>query len=267
MVRTIGKLSVLCLMRNVRPRQPSIQQEFACCPPKLTPHLITEAIARMIIDHADGLHECVTNGRADESETARFQILAQRIRLRRARRNLARGRPLISLRTSAHELPHVTVKRPELALHLKKRRGIRNGRCNLQTVAHDPRIRVAAFNHASTYVADVVWHGQSTRHIREGIESKIDLDRLRQLWSGVSPMSYFKQFARWPKKSLVIYANYDLTFLPEFSRDAVNEFRKHGLDHKVVVLPCGHYTTGETPFKFMDGWQIASFLRSAFDSI
>src|SRR5271157_3121416 len=113
--------------------------------------------------------------------------------------------------------------------------------------AHDPRIRVAAFNHASTYVADVVWHGQSTRHIREGIESHIDLDRLRQLWSAVSPMSYFDQFARWPRKSLIIYANYDLTFLPEFSRDAVAQFEKHELDHKVVVLPCGHYTTGETP--------------------
>ena len=35
--------------------------------------------------------------------------------------------------------------------------------------AHDSRIRVAAFNHASTYVFDVVWHGQSTRHIREGL--------------------------------------------------------------------------------------------------
>jgi hypothetical protein len=70
--------------------------------------------------------------------------------------------------------------------------------------AHELRIRVAAFNHASTYVADVVWHGQSTRHIREGIESQIDLDRLRQLWSAVSPMSYFDQFARWPNKSLII---------------------------------------------------------------
>ena len=41
--------------------------------------------------------------------------------------------------------------------------------------AHDPRIRVAAFNHVSTYFADVVWHGQSTRHIRQGIESQTDL--------------------------------------------------------------------------------------------
>ena len=133
--------------------------------------------------------------------------------------------------------------------------------------AHDPRIQVAAFNHASTYVADVVWHGQSTRHIREGLESQIDLERLRDLWSGISPMSYFSQFARWPKKSLIIYAKYDLTFLPELSQDAVNAFASHHLDHKVVVLPCGHYTTGETPYKFMDGWHLASFFRTAFESI
>jgi dienelactone hydrolase len=130
--------------------------------------------------------------------------------------------------------------------------------------AHDPRIRVAAFNHASTYVADVVWHGQSTRHIRRGIEQQIDLDRLRQAWLAVSPMSYFKQFSRWPRKSLIVYAKYDLTFLPELSHHVVEEFERHGLDHKVAVLPCGHYTTGETPFKYMDGWHLASFLRTAF---
>jgi dienelactone hydrolase len=130
--------------------------------------------------------------------------------------------------------------------------------------AHDPRIRVAAFNHASTYVADVVWHGQSTRHIRQGIEQQIDLDRLRQAWLAVSPMSYFKQFSRWPRKSLIVYAKYDLTFRPELSHQVVEEFERHGLDHKVAVLPCGHYTTGETPYKYMDGWHLASFLRTAF---
>jgi hypothetical protein len=31
------------------------------------------------------------------------------------------------------------------------------------------------------------------------------------------------------------------------------------------VLPCGHYTMGETPYKYMDGWQLASFLRTAFE--
>ena len=129
--------------------------------------------------------------------------------------------------------------------------------------AHDPRIQVAAFNHASTYVADVVWHGQSTRHIRQGLEPQLDIDRLRALWTAVSPMSYFKQFARWKRKSLIVYAKYDLTFLPEFSRQVVTEFERHGLDHKVAVLPCGHYSMGEAPYKYLDGWHLASFLGKA----
>ena len=131
--------------------------------------------------------------------------------------------------------------------------------------AHDPRIQVAAFNHASTYFADVVWHGQSTRHIREGLETAIDLENLRQVWRAVSPMVYFDKFSRWPRRSLIIYAKYDMTFLPEFSEQVVEEFEKHKLDHKVVVLPCGHYTMGETPYKYMDGWQLVSFLRTAFE--
>jgi dienelactone hydrolase len=130
--------------------------------------------------------------------------------------------------------------------------------------AHDPRIRVAAFNHASTYVADVVWHGQSTRHIRQGMESQITLETLRQAWLAVSPMAYFDQFSRWPRKSLVVYAKYDLTFLPELSREIVAEFERRGLDHKAVALPCGHYTMGEAPYSYLDGWHLASFLRTAF---
>jgi hypothetical protein len=132
--------------------------------------------------------------------------------------------------------------------------------------AHDPRIKIAAFNHASTYFADVVWHGQSTRHIRQGLESFINVDQLRHVWRAASPMVYFNKFSRWPRRSLIIYAKYDLTFLPEFSRQVVAEFARLNLDHKAVELPCGHYTLGETPYKYMDGWYLASFLRSAFET-
>ena len=130
--------------------------------------------------------------------------------------------------------------------------------------AHDERLRVNAFNHASTYFADVVWTGQSTRHIREGIEREIDLDRLRRSWLAISPMSYFDKFTRFPKKSLIVYATYDLTFLPEFSKQVVEGFERYGLDHRVAVLPCGHYTTGETPFKYLDAFHLARFVAGAF---
>jgi dienelactone hydrolase len=127
--------------------------------------------------------------------------------------------------------------------------------------AHDKRLKVNVFNHASTYVADVCWTGQSTRHVREGFENHgLTLDRLRQMWLSISPMAYFDKFARFPKKCLMIYAKYDLTFLPEFSVQVANEFRSRGTDVKTVVLPCGHYTTGETPFKFLDAYHMVRFL-------
>ena len=130
--------------------------------------------------------------------------------------------------------------------------------------AHDPRLRVNVFNHVSTYFADVVWTGQSTRHIRAGMETTTDLERLRQAWLAISPMAYFDKFSRWPKKAVMIYGKYDMTFLPEFSHQIAQEFARHKLDCKIVELPCGHYTTGEAPYKFMDGYQIMSFLRTAW---
>lgn len=126
--------------------------------------------------------------------------------------------------------------------------------------AHDSRIAVNVFNHCSTYVGDVVWTGLSTQHVRKSLEEHVDLDRLREAWKAISPISYMEKFAARKHKSLFIYAAYDSTFLPHLSRDIVNTVGSFGVDHKVVVLPCGHYTLGETPFKFIDGYHICNFL-------
>ena len=127
--------------------------------------------------------------------------------------------------------------------------------------AHDERIRVNVFNHCSTYFADVVWTGLSTRHIRESMEGSITLERLRETWRGISPFDYLPKLARKPKKSLFVYARYDTTFLPSLSRDIVREVGRLGIDHRVIEMPCGHYTLGETPFKFIVGYHICAFLK------
>lgn len=133
------------------------------------------------------------------------------------------------------------------------------------TSAHDARLRVNLFNHFSVTFGDVVWTGQSTRHVRQGIENDIDQDTLRRAWMAISPVSYVDKYARWPKKSLMIYATYDLTFLPVYSHQLLDEFKRRGLPHRTRVLPCGHYTTAQAPFKFLDAYYMASFLRTAFD--
>jgi len=139
--------------------------------------------------------------------------------------------------------------------------------------AHDKRIRVNAFNHASTAFGDVVWAGQSTRHIRQAMEEAgLTQERLRALWGAVSPMHYYERFAGREaagdeKKTLLVYADYDLTFPREYSLKVVEAFEKYGADFEKRVLPCGHYTTGEAPFKYMDGWHLGWFVYRAFKAL
>jgi hypothetical protein len=134
--------------------------------------------------------------------------------------------------------------------------------------ALDSRVRVGAFNHAPMSFGDVVWTGQSTRHIRAAFESiSMTQQRLHDVWAAVSPSCYMDQFAANPKKILLVHATYDLTFLEEYSLQVIENFRRRGVDFVSKVLPCGHYTTGETPYKFMDGWYLGSFVYSAFKQL
>jgi dienelactone hydrolase len=134
--------------------------------------------------------------------------------------------------------------------------------------AHDARLRVNAFNHASMAFGDVVWTGQSTRHIRAAFEEAgMTQEQLYRLWSGISPVSYMGRFAQHRKRVLVVHARYDLTFLPEYSEQVLANFAAHGIDFVSKVLPCGHYTTGETPYKFIDGWYLGSFVYTAFRNL
>jgi len=134
----------------------------------------------------------------------------------------------------------------------------------LLTTAHEPRIRAQALNHISPYFADVVWRGISTRHVREGMDGHIELDLLREMWRPISPRWYLDRIV--DRRTLLVYARYDLTFPLDLSEDLVREFREMRVPHEVAVLRCGHYSTGKTPFKFVDGWILARFLKRALQA-
>jgi dienelactone hydrolase len=135
------------------------------------------------------------------------------------------------------------------------------GSClSLLTSAHEPKIRAQALNHVSPWFADVVWHGLSTRHVRAGLNGHIELEQLRRLWRPISPWVYLDRVR--DKRTLLVYAKYDLTFPVDLSQQLVSEFARRGLPHEVAVLPCGHYSSGTAPFKFLDGYLLTKFLRS-----
>jgi hypothetical protein len=131
----------------------------------------------------------------------------------------------------------------------------------LLTTAHEPLLKAQALNHISPHFADVVWRGLSTRHVRDGLDGHIELELLRALWRPISPRWYLDRVR--DRKTLLVYARYDLTFPVDLSEDLVREFRERAIPHEVAVLGCGHYSSGRTPFKFVDGWILTRFLKRA----
>lgn len=130
------------------------------------------------------------------------------------------------------------------------------------TFAHDPSINVGVFNHVSGYVADVVWQGISTQHVRAGIETDLTVDELREFWTPISPVPFIPRLARMkPRPIRFIAAKYDLTFPLALTHQVIDEVRQNGIDLDLVWLPCGHYTTAEMPWKAIDAWKIATFFR------
>lgn len=130
------------------------------------------------------------------------------------------------------------------------------------SLVHDANINAAVFNHVSGYCADVVWRGISTYHVRQGLEDFVSLNELREYWLPVSPMAYVQKLQKLPARPMrYIYTLYDLSFPVDLSRETFAAFRQHNIKHETALIPCGHYTLGEPPWVYLDGWKIVSFLR------
>jgi pimeloyl-ACP methyl ester carboxylesterase len=109
--------------------------------------------------------------------------------------------------------------------------------------------------------------------VRQALEEAgLTQDRVRELWGAVSPCNYYDKIAGAEaggpqKKVLMVYADYDLTFPKEYSLQVVEAFKRIGLNFERRVLPCGHYTTGESPYQYLDGWYLGSFVYRAFKAL
>jgi len=125
--------------------------------------------------------------------------------------------------------------------------------------AHDQRVKVGIFNHVSMYFSDVVWTGLPTQHVRKGFGSEISQDDLRRYWAVISPAPYLERMKDRGMPSLLIWGRHDTSFLPVYSRQVLESFRRLNLPHQVLALPCGHYTTGQFPFSLLDGLAMCRF--------
>lgn len=118
---------------------------------------VSKAIGRMIIDHANGLHEGITNRRADEHEAPAFQLSTDGIRNRRVAGNVAWRFPAIGDRSAVNECPDILIKAADLLLDQKKSLRIGNGRLNLKSVPNDPGVAQQASYFSCVVPGDCHW--------------------------------------------------------------------------------------------------------------
>lgn len=168
------------------------------------------------------------------------------------------GRTLQACRQAVHDVRSIITWLETLGYTRFGIVGTSIGSCiSFLSYVHDPRLRVGAFNHVSSYFADVVWTGISTRHVRDGLEGQVQRADLRNYWMAISPQPFVKRLRNeihHGHKTLLISAQYDMTFLPHLSRQLMSEFERCRIPYQTAWMPCGHYTSGEFPFKFYDGY-------------
>ncbi len=126
---------------------------------------------------------------------------------------------------------------------------------------HDQRLEAGVFNMVSSWFGDVVWRALTTTHIRKILETELTAEEVREVWKTISPSAHVHKLAGIRRPALLISTKYDLSFLPDLAQIFFEDCERHGVAVNKVFLPCGHYTIGRTPFKYIDAYHIINFFR------
>ena len=108
---------------------------------------------------------------------------------------------------------------------------------------------------------DVVWRGLSTEHVRQGLDGHVDIDQLRELWRPISPWSFIDRLRDKQDADGLRQVRPDVPGRSVVEADR-RDRRAAAIPLEVAVLPCGHYSTGAAPFKYLDGWYLGKFLAT-----
>ncbi len=98
---------------------------------------MTKTVRRMIVDHADRLHERVADRCSYKFKTPFFQIATQAIRNRRRNRYVVHSPPTVLQGSAVYELPQVAIKGSKFRTHIQNPLGVGNRRLNLESVSDD----------------------------------------------------------------------------------------------------------------------------------
>lgn len=128
--------------------------------------------------------------------------------------------------------------------------------------AHDPAIHKASLLLSAGNLADMVWSGAATQHIRAGLEGPVALTDLRRAWSPMDLGSHATRLARPGLEVQFILAKRDKVVLPDLSDAFIQQIQGAGASPHITRLNCGHYSVGLPPYAIKVGFSACRFLRA-----
>jgi hypothetical protein len=136
------------------------------------------------------------------------------------------------------------------------------------TMCHEPALRAGAFLHVAAYFGEVVVNGLTTMNVWEPMNGKLTPEEATRYWAPISPLPYIPKLTGVGKKILAISGKFDPTFWPEFTDSFMRTMRQNDVAFETLSLPCGHYSLGVAPFKYVVGYRFGTFLaRSLGQSV
>jgi pimeloyl-ACP methyl ester carboxylesterase len=127
--------------------------------------------------------------------------------------------------------------------------------------AHDEAVERAALFLTAGRLADMVWTGRATRHIRASLDGKIDQADLRRAWGPLDLGLQADRLSRPDLDLLIVLAKRDEVVLPSLSEDLVAKLSVASARQQVMRLNCGHYSLSMPPFILQAGFGVLRLLK------
>lgn len=127
--------------------------------------------------------------------------------------------------------------------------------------ANEPTVKKAVLFLIAGSLADMVWTGRATRHIRASLEDQIDLAQLGRAWSPLNLENYTDRLARADLDLQIVLAKRDAVVLPELSKRLTAKLKRAGARADVLELNCGHYSLSLPPYILRAGFSASRLLN------
>lgn len=114
--------------------------------------------------------------------------------------------------------------------------------------ATDPRVHNASLFLTAGSLADMVWTGRATRHIRQSFDGMISQEQLNMAWAPLNIENYVDRLKQNRVNLQLIFAARDKVVLPELSKTLVDRISRSRLSAESAWLNAGHYSIALPPF-------------------